>query len=105
MSTAKIVAKLVEAGHADLAEQLVVVIGAGGPPKALLNKAVKAMQIHLGAINYVAVKNQQRFYDKVMKVVNDIASKTGMDSEDVWKQVETEARKKGIKRPQPGKDL
>jgi len=71
----------------------------------LANKAVKAMQLYLGSVDKTNIKTQQRFYNKVSAIVDQIASKYGMDNKDVWDQVEQQAKKLGIHTVMPGKDF
>lgn len=75
------------------------------PTKAMLDRAVADMQRYLGALGKVRVRDEQRFYDRAMKSVRKIAERTGMDVEDVWDQVEAEARRRGTTLPMPGKDF
>ena len=75
------------------------------PSKAMLDKAVKAMQVYLGSVDRVYFHSEQRLYNKALKTVTQISEQTGMLSEDVWVQVETEARRRGIRLALPGKDI
>ena len=78
---------------------------AGMPPKAILNKAVKEMQLYLGSIDYAHVKDQEKLHRKVMRSVNALVEHTGMGSEEVWRQLDAEARRRGILRPRPGQHI
>lgn len=78
---------------------------AGRPPKALLERAVKEMQLYMGSQNYASIRQQEKLYARFTKSANQIAGATGMLLADVWRQLEAEARKRGAIRPQPGKDI
>lgn len=66
---------------------------------------LKAMQAYLGGVDHAPVKVQQRLYNAVMKIVQQIATQHDMDSSEVWDQAEAAARKKGITKAVPGKDF
>lgn len=71
--------------------------------KAQVEKAVKAAQLYHGSEG-LYVKTQQRFYDRMMKLVNAIADKHGADRQSVFDQITAEARRRGKISPLPGKD-
>lgn len=75
------------------------------PRKAQLEKAVENMRIYLGSVGRVRVRDQQRLHNRVIKSVDQIAARTGMEPADVWKQIETEARKRGAVLAQPGRHM
>ncbi len=77
------------------------VAATGGPS---LPKAVQAMRVYLGSVDFASVRAQQRLYDRAMKAVNAVARARNMDPSDVWQQIESQARREGIIRPRPGKD-
>jgi len=67
-----------------------------------LQVAVKAMRLYLGSVDYASVPTQQRLYDKASRAVQRVATATGMLVENVWGQVQSEARRQGAIRPVPG---
>ena len=67
--------------------------------------AVRAMRLYLGAVDYVPVPAQQRFYDRAKAAVGRVAHAKKMDAADAWSQIESEARKRGLLRPVPGQHL
>jgi len=73
------------------------------PPKALLERAVKAAQLYCGA-ECLYVKTQQRFYARMDKTINAVADKTGVDRQSAWDQILAEAKRRGCILPRPGKD-
>lgn len=75
------------------------------PRKAQLDRAVKVMQLYLGSVDYVSVRDQERLYRRAMKQVEKIADQTGQLSSDIWSSIEGEARRRGPVRPLLGKDL
>lgn len=76
-----------------------------GPSRRMLDLAVETMQKYLGSVDFVALSAQQKLYDRVAKQLAAIAVQTGMSQTQVWEQVETQARRKGVIRPVPGKDI
>ena len=73
------------------------------PPKALLERAVKAAQLYCGA-DGLYVKAQQRFYARMDKAITAVATKAGVDRQQAWNQIHAEAKRRGCIAPQPGKD-
>jgi hypothetical protein len=74
-------------------------------PKQQLERAVKLSQLYAGSIGTVNIKDTQRLYDNLKKVVTSIADKLGMDVTDVFEQVSKEAQKRGKIIPIPAKDI
>jgi hypothetical protein len=74
------------------------------PPKSLLNQAVKLMQLYIGSDNKVNIKTAQKFYDNLMKIINKLSNITGNTEDNLFNQIEKEAKKRGIITPLPGKD-
>lgn len=72
------------------------------PPKAMLERAVEAMQVYLGAVDWASLPAQQKLYNRVRKQVETLDKKTGFST---WDQIEQEARRRGIVRPMPGRHL
>lgn len=73
-------------------------------PKRQLENAVKVMQLYLGALDRTRLVDQQNLYKKINDLVKKIADTLGMSFEDVWSQIEGEAKKRGKIIPKPGKD-
>ncbi len=73
------------------------------PPKALLERAVKATQLYCGAEG-TYVKTQQRFYTRMDKAISAVAQKSGVDRQSAWNQIQAEAKRRGCITPVPGKD-
>ncbi len=63
------------------------------------------MQTYLGCVGKVQLRDEQRFYERVQRRVRRIADTTGLDTENAWGQIESEARRRGLRCPVPGKDL
>jgi len=74
-------------------------------PRAKLNAAVHAMRVYLGSLDYASVRHQQRLYQHAVRACNAVAAVTGMSDQNVWMQVEAEARRQGILRPIPGQHI
>ncbi len=77
------------------------------PPKKVLDKAIEAMQLHLGCRSemYARVADQEKLYSRAMRRVQGIAKTTGLSAENAWNQIENEARKRGLRCPLPGRDI
>lgn len=75
------------------------------PPKALLERAVKAAQLHCGSVDRVAVRQEQKLYNRMWKAIDRIVAKTGMDRNDAGEQIQREARRRGCKLAMPGQDI
>jgi hypothetical protein len=75
------------------------------PRRVNAENAVDIMRLYLGSVDYATVRAQQRFYERTRREVASLAKKTGQDEASVWEQIENEARRRGIVRPRPGKDL
>lgn len=75
------------------------------PPKALAERAVKAMQILLGSVDRVSPRDEQRLRNRVRHALEAIEKKTGQSASDWWPLVEREARRRGLRIAIPGKDL
>ena len=75
------------------------------PPKGTLDKAVKAMQLYLGSLDKTRISDQQKLRNKLDGMINKIAKSTGNDESNIWNQLESEARKRGVTTPIPGKDI
>lgn len=70
-----------------------------------LENAVETMRVYAGSVGRVSLRDEQRLYARAFKAVEKIAKKHGMSSENVWSQVEQEARRRGLKLATPGKDI
>lgn len=73
--------------------------------KADVERAVKAMQLYLGSVDYASLRSQQRLYDRVMRRAHALASSTGISTNSVWEQLQAEAQRRGVVRPLPGRDM
>lgn len=74
------------------------------PPKAKLEAAVKAMQLYLGSVNFVRLRDEERLYKRVVKLVEGISEVSGMRYIDAWEQIENEAQVRGALRPKAARD-
>ena len=77
------------------------------PPKALLEKAVKAYQLYFGAAGVVGGRSEERLYARARRASAAVAKKagvTGYGVTQVEEQIMAEAQRRGAIRPQPGKD-
>jgi len=72
--------------------------------RAYAKKTVPHMQAYLGANSdpTFRVRDAEKLRQRVLQRVEKIARDTGMDVEDVWGQIESQARKAGLVRPRPG---
>lgn len=77
-------------------------LGATRPPKAMVERAVKAAQIYQGSAGS-PMKYQQKLYERTERACQSIASKSGMDYNSVFEQVTEEAKRRGSITAQPGK--
>jgi len=75
------------------------------PPKGVLNAAVKAMRLYLGSVGYASPRQEERFYQRATKAVTKVVKASGLPHSVAWEQIEAQARKQGVLRPQPGKDM
>lgn len=73
------------------------------PPKALLERAVKAAQLYCGSEG-ARIQHQQRFYTRMDRAITAVAAKAGIDRQDANDQIIREARRRGCVIPRPGKD-
>lgn len=105
MDIERVNATLVKAIGQLQAEEVEAIHEAKGLSASEKNKAVKAMRLYLGSVDYSSVRDQQKLYDKVHGIVEKWARKFGMLSSDVLDQLETAARKAGPIRPIPGRDI
>ena len=70
-----------------------------------LSGAVRAMRLYLGSVDFVSVRDQQRFFDRAKKAADRVASMKGLTAADAWTQIMAEARRQGVIRPVPGQHL
>lgn len=68
-------------------------------------KAVFEMQFYLGSVDYNNLRDQQKLYTRVRQSVAKLSAQTGQSEHSVWSAVENEARKRGLVRPIPGKNM
>ena len=73
------------------------------PPKALLERAVKAAQLYCGSTG-AHILDQQKLYKRLRRDVESVAKKSGMDTHSAHDQIVAEAKKRGCIRAVPGKD-
>ena len=71
------------------------------PPKALLERAVKATQLYCGSEG-ARIRDQQKLYNQKERVVDRVAAVSGMDRIVVSEQIDAEARRRGCITPLPG---
>ena len=74
------------------------------PPKALLERAVKATQLYCGSAvgGSMRVRDQQKLYDRMERAITAVVRKTGLSDQNVSDQIHAEARKRGCISPLPG---
>ena len=77
------------------------------PPKSVIEKAVKNMQFYLGYIRDPRgrIQDQKRLKARVDRSIATIVKSTGNTEDNVWMQLEGEARRRGLMMPLPGKDF
>ena len=75
------------------------------PSKVNLEDIIRSMQLYLGSLDYTRIRDQEKLRNKLDKKLERIAKITGMDISDIWDQTETIAKRRGVIRPQPGKDI
>ena len=73
-------------------------------PKKLLEDTVRAWQLYRGSDN-CKLKDQQKLYNRAMRLTESIANKMGMDIIDVQNQINAQVDIKGKIVPIPGKDI
>jgi hypothetical protein len=81
----------------------------GKRDKAIVEKAVKAMQLYLGSVDFAPVKVQQKFHFRSLELNHKVYTMLiGLGDKPtptlVWEKIAEEARRRGIVRPSPGKD-
>ena len=77
------------------------------PPRSVIEKAVKAMQVYMGLNREMRARpgDVKRLKARVDRAVAGIVRITENTEDNVWWQLETEAKKRGITTPMPGKDF
>jgi hypothetical protein len=77
------------------------------PPRAVIEAAVKAMQLYLGIAcdPRARLSDERKLRSRVDRKVDVIVKSTGNTSDNVWGQLENEARRRGKICPLPGKDI
>jgi len=73
------------------------------PPKALLERAVKAAQLYCGSMG-AHVRYQQKLYVRLQRNVEAVARKAGTDANSAHEQIVAEAKRRGCISAMPGKD-
>jgi hypothetical protein len=73
------------------------------PPKALLERAVKAAQLYCGSTG-ARIRDQQKLYKRLQRDVESVVKKSGADTQSAHDQIVAEAKKRGCIRGIPGKD-
>ena len=72
------------------------------PPKALLERAVKATQVYCGSAG-VGIRIEQRLYARMHTTIQKVADKAGVDFQTAHDQILAEAKRRGC-RAVPAKD-
>lgn len=77
------------------------------PPRSVIEAAVKAMQLYLGIAcdPRARLRDEQKLRARVARKVATIVKSTGNTDDNVWNQLENEARRRGKICPLPGKDI
>lgn len=77
------------------------------PSRSVIEKAVKNMQLYLGLLADVRarVSDLNKLKARVDKSVLLCVKATGNTEDNVWMQLEAEARRRGIMMPLPGRDI
>ena len=73
------------------------------PPKALLERAVKATQLYCGS-DGLHIRIANRFYTRMVAATTKVADVSGMSYDDAANQITSEAKRRGCVSPTPGKD-
>ena len=91
----------------ELIEDLGGLIEGKLPPRSVIEKAVKQMQLYIGIIAdpRARMRDVSKLRARVDKSVAKIVASTGNTEENVWHQLEGEARRWGGIVPMPGKDI
>jgi hypothetical protein len=78
-----------------------------GPKKKKMgpkvSKAVRAMRLYLGSIDFASVKDQQRLFNRAKRAAEQVAAETGVL--DAFDQIKAEATRQGKIRPLPGQHI
>ncbi len=77
------------------------------PARSVIEKAVKAMQLYLGLNRDMRARpgDVKKLKTKVDRAIAKIVHTTQNTVENVWMQLEGEARKRGLTTPTPGIDI
>jgi len=72
------------------------------PPRAMIERAVKAAQIYHGSQG-APLKYQQKLYERMERAAQSVAKKVGMDFNNALDQITQEALRRGNITAMPGK--
>ena len=77
------------------------------PPKATIEKAVKAAQVYCGSVGRVRLADEQKLYKRMQHAVERVvkASQGGIELWNAEKQIRDEARRRGCRLALPGQDI
>lgn len=75
------------------------------PPKAMLERAVKAAQLYCGSGSALGIRDQQRLYARMLTAAKRVADRAGIDVGSAAEQIAREAKRRGCITPTPGKDV
>lgn len=73
--------------------------------KSNVERAVNSMRVYLGSVDKTSLRDQQRLYARTMHEVDRLVDQTKLTRADVWDQVATEARARGLVLAIPGRDI
>jgi hypothetical protein len=68
-----------------------------------VSKALHAMRLYLGSVDFASVKDQQRLFDRAKRAAENVTKETGI--RDAWDLIQEEALKRGVIRPIPGQHI
>jgi len=72
-------------------------------PSRVIEAAVRATRLYLGSTS-CRMRDQQRLYERMNRLIDGLAERTGMEPSGVRFQIGTEANRRGPIAPIPGKD-
>lgn len=70
-----------------------------------IEAAVRAWQLYIGKGLTCRIRDEQKLYQRAVKLTEKVATKRNMDPHEAERQITAEARRRGGICPMPGKDI